>query len=91
MKTAEQLNTEARRLNRRNARTTDVLKIMRAGNALHLEFRSGRPRWFLSNGCELHPDLAHVVIKDRHVICIGDALPFPGAPASQTWRHVSNS
>ena len=89
MKTAAaQLDHQAKKLNRRNSKITDVLKIMRdRGCALHLEFHGNRPRWFLSSGHEIHPDLALVVTKDRRIISCGDALPLGRAgPPAQTWR-----
>ena len=90
MITEKQLHTRHRRLDRRIMKTAVVLKEMRAGAALHLEFRAGRSRWWLSNGREVYPDTACLVTQHRSIVGVGDALPFldVAAGSSQTWRYA---
>jgi hypothetical protein len=64
-----------------------VLSAMRAGAALRLEFEQGRPRWSLSTGQTITPDVAALVTASASVVGGGDAL-FNNAP-SQTWRWWS--
>jgi hypothetical protein len=75
----------ARRLDRLNARTVDILEAMKDGAALHYE----AARWWLSNGRPVDPAVARAVIRNASVVDVGDAL-FGGA-ASQTYRYADET
>ena len=79
-----QLALQARKLDRLNTRTSQVIAAMRGGAALQLEYRA--QRWRLTNGCEVHPEVARLVIGNPNVAGVGDVL-FVGMLA-QTFRYV---
>jgi hypothetical protein len=81
-----QLALQARKLDRLNTRTTQVIDTMRRGAALQLEFRYGAQRWRLTNGREVHPEVARMVIRNPNIVGVGDAL-FANL-MSQTFRYV---
>jgi hypothetical protein len=81
-----QLVLQARKLDRLNTRTTQVIDAMRGGAALQLEYRYGAQRWRLTNGCEVHPEVARLVIRNPNIASVGDVL-FVGMLA-QTFRYV---
>jgi hypothetical protein len=81
-----QLTLQSRKLDRLNTRATQVVDAMRGGAALQLEFRYGAPRWRLTNGCEVHPEVARMVIRNPSITSVGDTL-FVGCLA-QTFRYV---
>jgi hypothetical protein len=78
------LRNQRRRVETRMEKAELVLAKMRAGCALHLEFRKQGPRWALSNGCEVSDAVAQLVIASSSVVGVGDAL-FENA-ACQTYR-----
>jgi hypothetical protein len=84
-----QLALQARKLDRLNTRTVQVVDAMRGGAALQLEFRYGAQRWRLTNGCEVHRDVARIVIQNPNIISVGDVL-FVGMLA-QTFRYVEET
>jgi hypothetical protein len=61
-----------------------VLTAMQRGECLILEHRWYGRSWCLSGGRALNDEIAKVVVKNRNVIGVGDAL-FKNTP-SQTWR-----
>ena len=76
----------SRRLDRRNAGVATVLCAMRAGASLQLEFYRTGPKWRMSSGQYVNDEIARIVITDKHVIGVGDALFADDL--SQTWRFV---
>jgi hypothetical protein len=84
--TPSELHRTARRLDRHNTNVERVLRAMRSGESLHLEYRSGAPAWSLSGGRIVHANIAAIVIADVSVVPVGAAL-FAGMPG-QTWRFV---
>jgi hypothetical protein len=88
VRTPNSLRRSSRRLDRLNRNVATVLDAMRAGCTLHLEFFSTGSRWKLSNGLYVNNTIALVVINNKHVCGVGDAL-FASAP-SQTWRYIEN-
>jgi hypothetical protein len=85
----QQLALQARKLDRLNTRAAQVIDAMRGGTALQLEFRYGAQRWRLSNGCEVRPEVARLVIQNPNVAGVGDAL-FANL-MSQTFRYVEEN
>jgi hypothetical protein len=83
--TTARLRTKRHRLEARIERAEEVLKAMRRGAALHLQYSCNGPRWTLSSGCHVDDDVAKLVTASSSVVAVGDALAFEGA-ASQTWR-----
>jgi hypothetical protein len=61
-----------------------VVAEMRGGQALHHHFDRRGPVWALSDGREVRPDIAELVIIHPGVVGVGDAL-FHDAPG-QTYR-----
>jgi hypothetical protein len=72
--TEQQLDSQAKKFDRRNAKVTAVVNAMRDGNALHLEFKPSDERWRLSNGREVDPKIARAVIVHPSIVGVGDAL-----------------
>ena len=83
--TAAKLRNQARRLDRKVHGVASVLAAMRAGAALHLEYRPTE-RWWLSDGGEVTTKIARHVIEHPGVVSVGDGL-FGFTPA-QTYRFV---
>jgi hypothetical protein len=84
--------SEIRRLNRQFDHQLKgletVLRAMRMRGLtlhLHLDQRRG-PLWTLSDGCMVPPETAALVIKNVHVVGVGDCL-FRNALA-QTYRYA---
>jgi hypothetical protein len=86
MTSPAKLRATARRLDRFNNKIASVLVAMRRGEALYLEHRFFGRAWCLSGGQYVEDEVARVVIRDNHVVGVGDAL-FGNCP-SQTWRWV---
>ena len=86
MSNAAQLALQARKLDRLNTRVTQVIGAMRGGQALYLEFRYGAEHWRLTNGSEVRPQVARIVIRNPNIVGVGDVL-FVGMLA-QTFRYV---
>jgi hypothetical protein len=84
--TPSTLRNSSRRLDRRNAGVAIVLRAMRAGASLQLEFHPTGSRWRVSNGRYVNDEVARIVIADKQVIGVGDTL-FPEG-LSQTFRFV---
>ena len=80
----QQLALQARKLDRLNTRAAQVIDTMRRGAALQLEYRYGAQRSRLTNGCEVHPEVARLVIRNPNIAGVGDVL-FVGMLA-QTFR-----
>jgi len=74
----------SRRVTRRNAGVSVVLRSLRRGERLHLEYHQTGPRWRMSGGPYVNDSVARAVIADRRVIGVNDVL-FPGL-LSQTWE-----
>jgi putative hemolysin len=81
------LRNQASRLDRLNAGAAAVLRAMRNGQALYLEFSPG-PKWRLSNGRYVNDETARIVIASKHVTGVGDTLFRDGL--SQTYRLIEN-
>jgi hypothetical protein len=70
---------------RLNLAAATVLKLMRHGQSLHLEFCGGMgARWRLSGGSKVDDKVARRVIVNSAVVGGDDAL-FPDT-TPQTWR-----
>ena len=82
--TALSLRSARRRAEARLDRGECVLRAMRGGAALHLEYTPAGSRWTLTNGQHVADDVARFVIGSSSVIDVGDAL-FADV-AGQTWR-----
>jgi hypothetical protein len=79
-----ELRRIAHRVDRRVASVSAVLDRLRAGALLHLKYRSGGPpRWLLSDGRPVSPQVAATLINWACVVPADRAL-F-GVPA-QTWK-----
>ena len=74
------------RLQRRLNNLLAALDEMRSGQALHLYYDRGRAVWVLTDGREVRPDIARLVIDGPSVVGVGDGL-F-GDCLGQTWRYV---
>jgi hypothetical protein len=72
-------------LDRRAAEAT-IRAIRLKGLTLQLSFERASTRWRLSDGAQVRPAVAKLVIADVRVTGVGDAL-FSGA-ASQTFRFA---
>jgi hypothetical protein len=68
------------------ARLVSTIAALRMGQALHLQYRSGRRLWNLSDGTAVPADVAEVLTKHASIVPVGDAL-FDGLPG-QTWRYA---
>jgi hypothetical protein len=77
------LRNASRRLDRRNAGVATVLKAMRDGQALHVEYFPTGPKWRMSAGRYVKDEVARVVINNEQVVGVGDTLFADGTP--QTW------
>lgn len=84
--TTSTLRRNSRRLNKRNAGFGAVIRAMRAGATLHLEYHQAGPRWRVLSGPYVADVIARAVITHKQVIGVGDTL-FTGG-MSQTWRFV---
>lgn len=79
--------TRARRVSRDGRlklKATTVLTAMQRGECLILEHRWFGRSWCLSGGRRVDDEIAKIVVKNRNVVGVGDAL-FKNTP-SQTWR-----
>ena len=61
-----------------------ALAAMSEGQTLHLQHHEGRPRWSLSNGQSVAPEVAAHITTNASVAPAGDAL-FADMPG-QYWR-----
>lgn len=86
--TPSSLRNHSRRLDRLNTGVDTVLRAMRNGATLHLEFSETGARWRMSTGRTVHAAVARVVVTDKGVVGVGDTL-FADA-TSQTWRFIEN-
>jgi hypothetical protein len=82
------LRRSNRRLDRRNAGVATVIRAMRRGATLHLEYQQAGPRWRMSTGPYVLDAIARTVITNERVVAVGDTL-FAGW-MSQTWRYAEN-
>jgi len=56
-----------------------LVGAMRAGAVPHLHFEHGRPRWHLSSGADVKPEVALSVLDNPEIDRLDDALPIGGA------------
>jgi hypothetical protein len=73
-RTASQLRTQARRLDRVNLQMANLVRIMRDEAALYLQFRARGRLWRLTNGRHVAETIALRVTTNPQVIPVGDAL-----------------
>ena len=73
-RTASQLRTQARRLDRVYLQMANLVRIMRDEAALYLQFRASSPVWWLTNGRYVPESIALRVTTNPQVIPVGDAL-----------------
>ena len=88
IRTSVALRARQRRAEHRLAAAERVLRAMRAGNTLHLQFTRHGPSWTLTNGRRVPDDVAQLAIASSSVVGDGDGL-FSGG-TSQTWRWWSD-
>jgi uncharacterized protein YuzB (UPF0349 family) len=91
--TVDSLRRAHRRLDRRNAAkqrrehtAADLLQAMKRGVSLHRCNRNHRVLWALSTGEIVTAEAADDLLRNPHVVGVGDAL-FADAP-SQTFRWI---
>jgi hypothetical protein len=89
MTSPAKLRANARRLDKLNVKVTTVLAAMRRGEALLMEYRWHGRVWSLTGGRCIPDDVALIVIRNRSVADIGDALAIDGA-RPQTWRWIED-
>jgi len=82
--TPSELSRLGRRLDRHVADIDQVLRAMRGGESMHLQYENGRPLWSLSSGRTIPANIAALVIADVSVVAVGRALFDECLP--QTWR-----
>jgi hypothetical protein len=75
-----------RRLDAVNLNIAAALRAMRSGAALHFEYTRNGPRWLLSNGMKLTPEVARAIVSAPNVVVVDHAL-FKDTTA-QTWRYA---
>ena len=73
-RTASQLRTQARRLERVYLQMANHVRIMRDEAALYLQFRASGPVWRLTNGRHVAESIALRVTTNLQVISVGDEL-----------------
>jgi hypothetical protein len=71
----------------RKLKAAAVIRTMRRGEALHLEYRRSGPAWRVSSGRHVADETARAVITNVNVVGVGDSL-F-GDALSQTWRYLT--
>jgi hypothetical protein len=86
--TVQDLQRQARRLDRLNAAKERALTAMRNGAALHCRHGRGHTVWWLSTGKILPPGVGSAMVRDPRVAGVGDGL-FEGE-FSQTFRFVDD-
>jgi hypothetical protein len=86
---AAKMRRNARRLDKLNIRATTVLAAMKRGEALLMEYRWYGRAWHLSHGRYIPDEVAQIVIQNKNVADVGDALDLAGA-RPQTWRWIGN-
>jgi len=91
--TPDSVRKTNRRLDRRNATkqrceqtASKILEAMRNGASLHRCNRTHRTIWLLSTGPFVTHEAATDVLRDPHVVGVGDALFGP--ELSQTFRYI---
>jgi hypothetical protein len=89
-RTANQLKTQAQRLDRLNRRVQQVIDALKNGAVLQFDQGGGRPKWWLLPAVrQIDPEVAVFVTRDYRVAAGGDQL-FPET-ISQTflikWRN----
>jgi hypothetical protein len=77
-------NTSERRRQRLNRLSGEVIDALTAGAVLHFMHDKSGPRWRLSTGRAVNPDVAKLVIANASVAGDGDALFSDAKP--QTFR-----
>jgi hypothetical protein len=80
--------TRVTREGRIKLKVATVLTAMRRGECLILEHRWFGRSWCLSDGRAVDDEIAKVVVKNPHVVGVGDSL-FKNTP-SQTWRWAED-
>jgi hypothetical protein len=85
MPTIAKMRRNARRLDRLNIRTASVLAAMRRGEALLMEFRWYGRSWVLSGGRNVPDEVASIVIQNKNVADVGDALFKDAKPQTYRW------
>lgn len=89
MTSPAKVRANTRRLDKLNIKITTVLAAMKRGEALLMEYRWHGRVWFLSGGRCIPDDIALIVIRNRSVVDVGDALAIDGA-LPQTWRRIED-
>jgi hypothetical protein len=87
--TVDPLRRTRRQQQRRLDSLLAVLDEMRGGQALHLYYDGGRGGWVLTDGREVQPEIARLVITQPSVAGVGDGL-F-GDCHGQTWRYIESN
>jgi hypothetical protein len=74
--------------NRIKMKVATVITAMQRGECLILEHRWFGRCWSLSGGRPVDDEVAKVVVRNSHIVGVGDSL-FKNTP-SQTWRWVGD-
>ena len=77
-------NAAMKRSSRLVTRLLRARLALSAGEMLYRECRSGRPRWVLSGGEGVPPEVAEILIRDALIVPEDGAL-FSDTPG-QSWR-----
>ena len=81
--------TPRTRADRRRDGVADIIRRMRNGVSLHVTNTADGPKWALTDGTHVSPELAAVLIRHPNIVGVGDALPGLGGHLhSQTFRFV---
>lgn len=76
---AAKMKRNARKLDRLNTKVQATLSAMRRGEALLLEYRWYGAAWCLSRGRHVDDEVARIIIQNKSVADVGDALQIDGA------------
>jgi hypothetical protein len=86
--TAQSLQLQRRRVDRRGSGAARVRTAMIRGATLYLHHERGRPLWLLSTGASVPDDVARAVVTFPDIVSCGDGL-FCNVPG-QSWRYVES-
>jgi len=74
IRNATALRSRNRRLDRNLNRAELVLRAMKDGASLHLQYARSGPIWVLTTGQQVSNQVAKLVVASSSVVGVGDAL-----------------